>query len=235
LLGYARSEVDRVVAGLEAERQLLQAELERLRATPAVSPEVSGHLAALLQSFAETVAEGQREAEVRAAQIVADAEERAAQLEANALKLLDQANEMVANTYAEAAARYQEATSARQNASERIGAAVERLAGALAILGEAPDDLPAAPGAMPATFGLRAVASVVDDDTDRHDDADRDDGAHRDEGTRAPVDDGDAEASQTTSSGPADGDPAITDDGGGAGEASSGPTFLGMVRPHPAA
>jgi uncharacterized membrane protein YqiK len=168
LFGYASADVDRSIGEYEVERRVMQAELERLRSTPDVSPEVSGHLAALLQSFAETVAEGQREAEARAAQVVADAEERAAHLEANALKLLDQANEMVANTYAEAATRYQEATAARQHATERIGEAVERLADALAILGEVPEQLPAAPS-MSVTDAM-AFSEVPDHDGEPLDD-----------------------------------------------------------------
>lgn len=149
LFGYAPGEVDRVVAGLEAERRVMEAELTRLRATPDVSPEVSVHLAALLQSFAETVAEGQRDAESRAAQVIAEAEERAATIEAQARLILDQANASVANSYAEAASRYEEASVARQHATERIGEAVERLAGALAILGEMPENLPHIPSPAP--------------------------------------------------------------------------------------
>ncbi|MGD9797480.1 MAG: hypothetical protein AB7H43_01740 [Acidimicrobiia bacterium] len=164
LFGYDREEVERALAELEAERQVMQAELERLRNAPDVSPEVAGHLAALLQSFAETVTEGQREADARAAQIVADAEERAAHLEANALKLLDQANEMVATSHAEAQRRQDEAIAARELASARIGEAVDRLAGALAILDRAPDGSPATAatpsGEPPAAAGTGATSAV---------------------------------------------------------------------------
>jgi len=173
LFGYDRDEVERALAELEAERQVMQAELERLRNAPDVSPEVAGHLAALLQSFAETVTEGQREADARAAQIVADAEERAAHLEANALKLLDQANEMVATSHAEAQRRQDEAIAARELASARIGEAVDRLAGALAILERAPDgsaatpaaatgEPPAAPTGEPPGAGTGATSAVDD-------------------------------------------------------------------------
>jgi hypothetical protein len=150
LFGYAPKDVDGFVRRAAEREEADAAELERLRSAPDVSPEVATHLAALLQSFAETVAEGQREAEERAAQIVADAEDRAAQLEANALRLLDQANEMVARTYAEADTRYQEALSARQQATERIGEAVERLADALAVLSELPERLPGVVPSPPA-------------------------------------------------------------------------------------
>ncbi len=137
LFGYAAADVDRVIAGFEAERRVMQAELERLRSAPEVSPEVSVHLAALLQSFAESVADGQREAEARAVQIVADAERRRRGRSGRratgrrdrgqpALMQLDQANEMVAATYADATTRYQEASVIRHEATERIGEAVAR-------------------------------------------------------------------------------------------------------------
>jgi phage shock protein A len=207
LFGYVPSEVDERIARLEADGRVMQAELEQLRAAPAVSPEVSSHLASLLQSFAETVAEGQREAEARSAQIVADAEERAAQLEANALKLLDQANEMVANTYADASARYQEAIAARQNASERIGEAAVRLADALAILSRAPEGLVAdAPVGQGEETESRASGSV---DTDLDGDPPAVPGGGR--WDQAPPDEA------------------------ASGEPPSTPTVLSMVMPYPAA
>jgi hypothetical protein len=150
LIGYSTAAVDAEVARLRRELEVSRAEIAALEARPAVGPEVAAHLAALLQSFAETVAEGQREAEAQAARIVADAEERAAQLEAHALRLLDQANEMAAATEAEASARVDQADAARRDASDRIGDAVGRLSAALAALGELPTRLdavvpPAAP------------------------------------------------------------------------------------------
>lgn len=122
LLGYRRREVDAAMAELgtrlaDAERAVDAAQGADIGAN------VGRHLAGLLSRFADAVEAGEREAQEAAQKIVADAEARAAAIDAEVVR------------------RYAQVAAAKDAARSRVEEALEQLSATMASL-EAVPDLP---------------------------------------------------------------------------------------------
>ena len=117
LFGYRRREVD-------AELDELRRQLQVARVGADLGATVGRHLGSLLTRFADAVEEGEREAHAAAAKVLADAEARAAAIEA------------------EAARRFGMATAAKDAARTRVEEALGQLTATMAALDAVPDDVP---------------------------------------------------------------------------------------------
>lgn len=122
LLGYRRRDVDAAIAELQA--RLAEAERAAEAAEAAdIGANVGRHLASLLSRFADAVEAGEREAQEAAQKIIADAEARAAAIDA------------------EVARRYAEVAATKEAARSRVEEALEQLSATMASL-EAVPELP---------------------------------------------------------------------------------------------